>query len=323
MVQRVHFTWIGAPRLDRSPAPDVLGPDSLRSARVRNGGDDIAIHFWCLDRYVDQYTRHFDQARGRPVAVRSIERYLETQRGVRGGRRRRLGQSLINGLWSMFSWDIDLVVWNIVAQGMRQGVTIREVVNAKNVWSMYILLKLGGYAMDTGVVAAPDGMRLRGYDTMKVPAEGENQMGIHVRPLHASLRDRCSTVTMTTGAHLLGDDADYPLSVFPRVDVWTIYGPAGDEGIAYALGWYIRYWYLLEAVRTAPQADVETYKNLCRHGVICAVSSGLTHANVTGLCGRISDARSIRGLLWDAQLEGADAGVAEVGIKKHYFGSHH
>ena len=102
----------------------------------------------------------------------------------------------------------------------------------------------------------------------------------------------------------------------PHVDVWTLYSPAANARITRALEWYIRFWYVLEEVRKTPNST-EQYKSLCRHGIISAVMTALTH-NENGSCRDAVD----RACLWPAALTGADAGIPELRLRKTYYGSH-
>lgn len=321
----VHYTWIGPPTFD---ARDTGGPRSLMRARSDSGASGYVINFWCLDAHVWAYRNYFKGSNFRvhnreKLEVRGIETYLNKNVGVRRGTRSGLVQSGINWVWSSFSWDIDLVVKHIVETSIgaaaNSATRIREIVNAKNVWSLYTMYKLGGYAMDTGVGPGIGGaVNLRSYTTMKVPAAGPGRVVdavaiAHANAPHKYLSDRCSAMTAGVAGHFGDVFRDKPA---PHVDVWTLFSPAGHARVTRALEWYIRFWYSLEEVKKKPGAT-EEYKDLCRHGIISAVMTAITHDD-QGRCLDGVDMNSV----WPAELTGADAGVPELKTRKTYYGSH-
>lgn len=321
----VHYTWIGPPRFDQR---DVGAPKAMMRAKNGHGGKPFVIHFWCLDAHVTAFRDHFRASNfrvgnGEKLTVRSIERYLERNTGVHRSRRSALLNSAINWVWSSFSWNIDLTVHTIVATSTRSNASgptrIREIVNAKNVWSLYVLYKEGGYAMDTGVGPGQNGtVSIREWDTFKAPAQAGNG-GIgdaivlgHKTGAHSYLSGRCTAATTGVAGHLGIDGSD----TAPHVDVWTMYSPAGSGEITRALEWYIRFWFIAEEVRKSTRYDSDYYKDLCRHGIISSIFTGMSHDG-NGFCRGIDDQ-----FLWTADL-GEDAGIPAIGIKKSYYGSHH
>ncbi|RKH21522.1 hypothetical protein D7X74_01120 [Corallococcus sp. CA047B] len=318
----VHYTWIGPPTLD---ARDTGGPKALMRARSDAQGSGFVITFWCLDAHVWTYRNHFKGSNfqvlnGEKLRVRGIESYLKNSVGEHRGSRSAPLMAGINWVWSSFSWDIDMVVKHIMETSIgaraNSPTRIREIVNAKNVWSLYVLYKLGGYAMDTGVGPGIDGsVSLRSYPTFKAPAAGPGPiidavMVAHARAPHKYLSDRCSTMTTGVAAHFdVHRDQEAP-----HVDVWTLYSPEGNPRVKRALEWYSRFWYVLETIRTTQSVDL--YKDRCRFGIISAVMTGASHHD-DGRC-RDTD----RACLWPAALEGVNAGIPELRLKKTYYGSH-
>ena len=119
----IHYTWAGPPSaLDR----DINGPISLRS-KVSNGfTTTYQMYFWCLDAYVDAFKRKF-QLRGiKNITVRGMESFLSSCTGT---------------AYRWYYWygakedDIVARVTPIVKAAARKDATVRELVNAKNVWS--------------------------------------------------------------------------------------------------------------------------------------------------------------------------------------------
>ncbi|CAM4172460.1 hypothetical protein G4177_11265 [Corallococcus sp. ZKHCc1 1396] len=320
----VNYTWFGPPTFD---ARDSGGPKALMRARSDTQASGYVINFWCLDAHVWAYRNYFKGSNfsvhnREKLEVRGIETFLNKNVGVRRGTRSGLVQSGINWVWSSFSWDIDLVVKHIIETSMgasaNSATRIREIVNAKNIWSLYTMYKVGGYAMDTGVGPGVGGaVSLRDYTTFKVPAAGpghiEDAIAIaHAKAPHKYLSDRCSAMTAGVAGHF-EVHRDQPA---PHVDVWTLFSPAGHAKVTRALEWYCRFWYSLEEVKKKPNST-EEYKDLCRHGIISAVMTAITHDDN----GRCLDGVD-RNCLWPAELTGADAGVPELKTRKTYYGSH-
>lgn len=317
----VHYTWIGPPDLSDKKS-DVVGPLALMSA-ISDRGEPFVIDFWCLKAYREHFkqqfsSRNFTVVNRQKLEVRSIEGYLEERTGVtRHGYHHRSSPlvQVTNWLLYQMKWDLDLVVGNIIAQSSRSGASVREIVNAKNTWSMYIMYRLGGYAMDTGVGPERGRVRLLSYDSFMAPCQYGSVYTYALVP-HRYLNKLNAAVTLPVAEYFhvaAGSDAG------PRLDVWTMFAPAGNALLLYGLEWYVRFWYFLEELRLKdPTGD--TYKKLCRNGIVSAV--------MTALC--YGDGRRMKGSdliggenIWNAVLEDDDTGIPSLKLCKVYFSSHH
>lgn len=139
MTVDVRYTWVGPPAQQTTPSdsdpvrPDLMGPRSLGKARFAGGRPNL--YFYCLDAHVATYR---GQLRAVGVQVKALEREFG-------------GQQIAN----MTQPDPDraTTVRYIMEQSM--GGSVRDRVNAKNLWSLWCLYDRGGYHLDTGVTALP------------------------------------------------------------------------------------------------------------------------------------------------------------------------
>lgn len=316
---KIHYTWVGPP--DRSGRKrDILGPMAMMKARYGPNCEPFVIDFWCLNAH----TRYFhDKFRGKnftvrgrdKLRVRSIESYLESC----VGERRRGFHHRSTPLMKVFNWgryktgwNLDLVVRHIVTHSTRRGATVREIVNAKNIWSLYTMYRMGGYAMDTGVGPRNGRVNIRAYESFKAPRDQGTFYTL------TEFSGRNCAVTQPVANHL-NVDAGYVTG--PRMDVWTLYAPAEDPILLYGLEWYLRYWYALENARTSEPEG--TYKDLCRNGIISTVMTAICCGGNRRIRGDSVPDRIVTENTWDAVLEGDGAGIGDIGITKTYYGSHH
>ncbi len=315
----INYTWVGPP--DRSGRKrDIIGPMAMMKARYGPRCQPFVIDFWCLNTHVQYFHTKFRgrnfTVRGRDkLQVRGIESYLETC----VGERRRGFHHRSTPLMQVFNWgryktgwNLNLVVRHIITHSTRRNATVREIVNAKNIWSLYVMYRLGGYAMDTGVGPQNTRVNLQSFDSFKAPRE----QGTFYTFTNFSSRN-CA-VTPPVAHHL---DVETGYITGPRMDVWTLYAPARDPILLYGLEWYLRYWYELEKIRkTKPEQE---YKDLCRDGIISTIMTAICFGDNRRIHGDRVPVRIETQNTWDAILEGDDAGIPEIGIAKTYFGSHH
>lgn len=322
----IHFTWVGPPRYNREKKNDVIGPNSLASAKFRMdpAGPPPDIYFHCLRKHQNAYTNYF--SRRRQITVCAIEDVLEEYTQFEA---RKINQNIVVNPNNV---SIDQAVHYIFTTSTRVGCSVREIVNAKNLWSFYLLYKKGGMTMDTGIVKDPRAanVKLKNWDTFKVPARKGNTASVfrdvqlRVQPYFAGV---CSTVYRGIGSLILDlglQDIRSSSGKAAKVrhpDVWTMYSPAGHKAAKKALEWYIRVWFVLERVRKEYGNDHDIYKDTCRTAVISAVLTGMTHSK-TRLSRHGCNGNSYGRHCWDAILTGKASGIPELGIKKHYFRSH-
>ena len=307
----VHYTWVGPPNAqDR----DINGPISLR-AQLRDGlTTSYQMYFWCLDADVNAFKLKF-LARGiKNITVRGMQSFLATCTGA------------AYRWWYLYGGKEDDVVARvtpIIQAAAAPMATVRERVNAKNVWSFFVLYTWGGYHFDTGIEADNTRtVRLTTYDKYKAPAvlTGRNIAYCHIqRSTLGGLQGMCSTVA--SGSEWRdghgGNMSENIMEGF-HDDVWALYAPRYDARVFRSLYWYCRVWDHLDARRLAiaNARDEEGYKQASRYAVIDALNTGLSHTD-KGACRDVQTSD-----FWDAGASLDNGVIAELGIRKRYYGSH-
>ncbi|NPC70306.1 hypothetical protein D7Y27_00775 [Corallococcus sp. AB004] len=307
----VHYSWAGPPNAqDR----DINGPISLRGQLKDGLTTTYQMYFWCLDAEVAAFQRKF-QARGiKNITVRGMQSFLSTCTGT------------AYRWWYWYGGKQDDVVARvtpIIQAAARPTATVRERVNAKNVWSFFVLYTWGGYHFDTGIEAdTTRTVRLTTYNQYKAPAVlTERSIGYcHIqRSTLGGVNGMCSTVASASewrDGH--GRNSTEDGRVGYHDDVWALYAPRYDARVFRSLYWYCRIWDHLELKRRAiaNERDEEAYKQASRYAVIDALNTGLSHTD-KGACRDVEKAD-----FWDAGASLNDGLIAELGIRKRYYGSH-
>lgn len=249
----VHFTWIGPP----APTPaqvgmtdlfvrrDVVGPERIAAAALAPDTPSLQFHFHCMRTHAAQFRQQLPPA----VRVVAVQDQLATTQQY-------AGLMLTRPPLDDLELCVDYIVRTSVAIG--DG---RNLVNAKNVWSMYCLWRNGGYHLDTGVIPLDDDA-----PTVSFPWPTD-----FVLP-DVSLQGRgpLRRANLTFGAYA-GADVDSLIRdeshvffrrVLPdqehagdvvelrgaQVDVWMMGSPQGDPHVRRALEFYIRAWFKIHSM---------------------------------------------------------------------------
>ncbi|WP_437762124.1 hypothetical protein WMF27_01055 [Sorangium sp. So ce281] len=304
----VHYTWVGPPH---DQDHDVEGPRSLLAKLKNTSKTTYHCYFWCLDRYVKSFTKKLAMLK-LSITVRSIEGFLN-----------RCG-------WTSYRWyywygtkeddavahvrDMieilpvkDTVLWD------KGNVNTRDVVNAKNVWSFFLLYTWGGYHFDTGIKADDKkSPSLVKYDTFKAPRSPQDEQ---VSVAHHKIQGKQFTFTcggiVGEGAYFFGSENRSNAIHAPRFDVWALYSPRHDHRAFAALSWYYRAWKYLRSKKLGDEA----YRQAFRSAVVNAVYTALVH-DAKGFC-----SNAIPKECWWKWGENNDT-VPELGVLKVFHGSH-
>lgn len=313
----VHYTWVGPPDTSGEDR-DVGGPIRMR-LKLKNGYTTAyQMYFWCLDVHVSAFQKKFAERGGKDITVRGMESFLAGAKGT---------------LFQLWYWygarekDLLARVTPIIAAAARGDASIRERVNAKNVWSFFVLYTWGGYHFDTGIEPDPERpLNLSYFKSFMVPAAlGKNAGGQGLfhskKTLVAGLDAFCSAVPGTSETMKSFDEkADIEVenrTEVPHVDVWALYSERYDARAMRALYWYCCIWEKLEVLRKREGNNSEPYKAACRSAIIDALHTVLAHSE-KGACLKVIP----RTCLWDAGARIEDGKIAGLGILKKYYGSH-
>ncbi|RKH57498.1 hypothetical protein [Corallococcus aberystwythensis] len=311
----IHYTWVGPPDTSGEDR-DIAGPIKMR-VQLKNGYTiAYQMYFWCLDAHVAAFKRKF-AARGRTdITVRGMEAFLAASKGT---------------LYQLWYWygarETDLLrrVTPIIAAAARHDSSVRERVNAKNVWGFFALYTWGGYHFDTGIEPDPDRpLNLSYFKSFKVPAAlGTGAGGLtlfHAAQTRvAGLDNFCSAVPGTSETLKSFDEraaVGKPMGA-QHIDVWALYSERYDTRAMRALYWYCCVWEKLEELRRREGNNSEPYKAACRSAIIDALYTTLAHGEKGACLGAI-----LRTCLWDAGRDISTGKIAELGILKKYYGSH-
>lgn len=306
----VHYTWVGpVPQDDKR---DIDGPISLRGKLSNGLTTTYQMYFWCLDAHVKAFKRKFELRGIKNITVRGIESFLATCTGT---------------AYRWYYWygakedDVVARVNPIIQAAASSTATVREYVNAKNVWSFFVLYTWGGYHFDTGIEADSSRVvRLNTYNQFKAPSSlvPERVTFRHISRSNLSgLEGMCSTATGGTSewsAEAHGDEAEENRRAGFYDDVWALYAPRHDARVFRSLYWYCRIWDHLEKRRTG--SNTESYKQASRFAVMDALNTGLSHT-AKGEC-RDVDASDF----WNCGESFEEGLIPELGIRKKFYGSH-
>jgi len=221
--------------------------------------------------------------------------------------------------------DLDLSVSHIINECARKEegkYNIRKLVNAKNVWSMYCLWKLGGYHLDCGVLPWEGRtVNFPAADSFAIPRLGDQTRKV----AHAIVR---KAGAFNATCCILNGGAEPVLSQMvlegccevkgewelPQIDVWLLRSPAADESMKRALSFYVQAWYAMEGAELSDML----YKSASREAVVSAALSGLTHAGILQAGCKVDWRRHVI----DTPVFIGAAEVPELKIKKIGFSSH-
>jgi hypothetical protein len=301
----VHYTWVGPTNREDK---DVQGAFSMAQKLRDTDKYTYTMYFWCLDRYVGDFQRKFQ--RHPRVTVRGMESFLATCTGLFYRWRYWYGDRENDAVKKVK----DIITASVPARGW-DGARGRDVVNAKNVWSFFVLYTWGGYHFDAGI--KPDEharLNLPAYQTFKAPGSRNEEVSYQHRNALRGIAPMCSSL-IREGAGFFGvnsddymgsDDTQYAR----HYDVWALYSPRYDARAWLALSWYCRAW---QFVRDARIQNDEEYKQAYRSAVMNAVYTALSHDS-QGHCAPIHDP-----CCWEWKDKHL---VPELGIEKMYYGMH-
>jgi len=310
----VHYTWVGPPDMSEQKR-DIAGPIKLRRKLSNGWTTTYQMYFWCLDEHVDAFQRKFAAQGVSDITVRGMQSFLESCKGT---------------LYRIWYWygarETDLVsrVEPIIAAAASRNSSVRERVNAKNVWSFFVLYTWGGYHFDTGIEPDPERtLNLEYFKSFKVPATKEaGGLG----PFHAKqtgvagLNGLCSAmpgISKTLDCFSLDADINR-LGEVEHIDVWALYSERYDGQAARALHWYCCIWNKLEELRKSDGNNSDNYKAACRSAIIDALYTTLLHDSQGKCLEEIPPTNC-----WDAGAKIDDGKLRELGLLKKYYGSHH
>jgi len=298
----IHYTWVGPPHKDNH---DIEGPLPLVRALKNTKRYKYTCYFWCLDRYVDAFKR---KLKGLDITVRGIEHFLTN-----------CGGTSYKWYYWYGSKEDDAVarvrevicVLPTKATQLWDRVNTRDIVNAKNVWSFFLLYTWGGYHFDTGIKPLNDAkLALKAYDTFKAPRSEDNCVCYqHKKIIAEEFLFKCSAI-INEGSSSFGK-MDRGEHEAPQYDIWALYSPRHDYHAFVALTWYCRAWAYLRGANLDP----ETYRQAFRSAVMNAIYTALTH-DAKMMCTRAMEVTE--GWVWSKDRNT----VPELGIEKVFHGSH-
>lgn len=304
----VFYTWFGPPANAKDHPtvgrirPDIWAPDLMAGSAPR----DVAVKFCCMPEHAAAFGREL------PGTVEVIE--IQDPQGIR--------------VFDPDPEDREGWVHGIIRRSLKPGddgkLVIRNLVNAKNIWSLWCMYAYGGYHLDTGVYPAIGGATLNAPGTFGVPRITDDGWGgaWHTRvrfdfPWEA----RCSTVfdsdQVLEAVALDGRTAcarkDAPKSHLKAMfDVWLMCSPAGHKAAQIALDWYIAMWCLMEKLSRDGTLNEAFYKSASRGAILSSVATGITHSGLGLGC--------LGGNLWETHLIATENMTKVPSLKLHKLG---
>lgn len=275
----VFYTWFGPPSQAKvhetkgSIRPDVWAPNKLAAAAP----DNVRVKFCCMTDHVDAFKRDLHK----DVDIVPVEDPV---------------------LHRVFDPDIDdLEGWvhSIVRYSLKPGndgkLIIRNLVNAKNIWSMWCMYNFGGYHLDTGVYPENVTPVFPVPKTFGVPVVQPSYFGAwHTKVTFDFLWGKvCSTIVdsdMVLQGKVLPNRVSVEKQNAPKsamnllFDVWLMRSPARHIAAKRALEFYIRMWVLIEKLAKQGELSDQLYKSASRGAIMSAVATGITHSGFGDGC---------------------------------------
>lgn len=218
--------WIGPPPDAKTgmgvPGHDVLYP--MQMAEHIRQDERMQLHriiFWCLEQYVPHYVSAF---KNHSIQVNSIERFL--------------GLYLRGSTADNFTVSSAIALKIMMDELLRpERNTVRDRVTIKNAFSLFVLLSVGDYVLDTNIRPI-DGQRLflPAYNEFHAPAMYENPFEKYTLP-HAA-RD---------------------------IDVWMLYSPPQNNQRAMSVfDHFCHLWNAAQEVYENESNSESYYKKMAR-----------------------------------------------------------
>jgi len=312
----LHYIWIGDPK---DNGHDVNAPQNMLAAiDLSSGKPDI--HFWCLNKYVEHYKSALSG-----IKVCGVEEFL--QKCTWGTYRWR------NWFGKREDWVVE-VMTRVVSEA-KETKYIRDIVNAKNLFSLFLLYSWGGYTMDSNV--NPDNPTFSAYPNLKVPCMTpgfEDANMLRVFKTQSSWYDKktreADKVFLTNPSYnSLSDESDskfvniedeIDMATAPLLECWMMYSPKYNDTAWSALEYYAKYMNdavgpLREKFYSSGKTDKDMqmrFHDASAGGIIGA----LYHAFY------LEVGSSVTQHFWQVVKSGDHAAISEVGIYKIYNNTH-
>lgn len=247
----VFYTWFGPPAKPMTIAgnlerPEFFGLRSVAQATHR-GGDDPTFIFCCLEKYADRFRSEI----GSLAQIMVIERELDMANEDPDFTVNTPFADSVGGVLSSMIWHAR----DDPEELKRRGAFL------KDVWSLYVLWKHGGYHLDCGCHAGSG-------NWVSFPEPGAfGTNAVHTRNYGKSYRHyRCKTIgsawpdfftaaasltpldgTSWKGLPVLqSEEMPRPVAFSNDLDVWGLRSPRGDSSAADALSVYVLSWYCMK-----------------------------------------------------------------------------
>jgi len=346
----VHVTWIGPESPNQGSLPDDAPLKDLRKdvAAARKLSRALRSHlvfFHCLKKYKLSFAQLFPAATYPNVRVVAVEDQLSEA----GDKNLRLAvpelDSLDRSVGYVFRRSLEL---------QSQTGPKRDIVNAKNMWSLYAIWRYGGYHMDSGVFPHRNGTKLPEPDEFGLARNRRQSGSGHGQDGHSNAGRELRLVQLDAGrvqkpfnAVLTDSQNTFKQLVFPPrksfrehlqarfaadlvvlgevstkipnadVDVWLMGSNPMNPIVRRAIVFYVQEWFVLQRLRREGLLDEVMYGSACRAAIISAVYTGMAPVNDDNkFWGGPRDFFDRFGYDFDNRI------VLDFGLEKIFYGTH-
>jgi len=276
----IYYTWFGPPapaNKSVSGVADMVRPDVfglLQTARARFMGQAPPRFKWCcLRQYAVAYRAQLPDY----VDVVAIEDQFDSRSFA--------ALSLSKPNTEDLGLSVDFILRETIAFRGNRGLDVKQLAFCKDIWSLYVLWKFGGYHLDCGCFPAGAGeLTFEAPKAFGVVTERpESRTFPHVTVQFPNGGKTCATLVtgnnVLAGMVLAGATKALGNSGLKQLpDVWMLRSPPGDRGIQVALEFYVRGWFAIREAELAGQLTAELRAQALRELVVSAVATGMTHS---------------------------------------------
>lgn len=311
----VYFTWFGPPAsanktvagIDGQVRPDLFGLLRTAGATFANFPPPN-FKLCCLAKYADAFRASLPSH----VDVVPIEDQFASKTYT--------SLSLSRPNLQDLGLTVDFILRETIAFRGNRGLDVKQLAFCKDLWSLYVMWRFGGYHLDCGCFPGDGGLvDLPDPTTFGIVAD----TGGTTSYPHCKVRFPTGTVcsTLRTGNMAFQGLAlegmttpSTPSKLNRNIDVWCLRSPAGHKAAKLALEFYVLGWF---AIRAKKDLSEDVRAQAMRELIISAAATGISHSGHGEGCSGMN--------LWSTHLIDATftpARVPSMNLRKVGFQSH-
>jgi hypothetical protein len=313
----VYFTWFGPPAtanktvtgIDAPVRPDIFGITRTADGPFANDPPP-RFKFCCLKQYADRFRADL------PDHIDIVP--IEDQFASKTFTSLSLSRPDMNDL----GLCVDFILRETIAFRGNRGLVVKQLAFCKDLWSLYVLWKLGGYHLDCGCFPHTSAKAVDLPEPDTFGAVGDTGGGGNYQHAKVRFQTGAMCACLSVGSRVLTGlvlanattaHAD-PAKLNRNIDVWCLKSPAGHKAAKLALELYVQGWF---ATRATTGLSEDLQAQAMRELVVSAVATAITHSGLGDGCSGQT--------LWKSHLIDATFNppvVPSMNLRKVGFASH-